>query len=211
VVGSKASEVPAVQKLGSVLEATSLVRACNYVLFDWLHDFMQDEFITAAVLTERDFTAKREKQHAFILDDDLPMLRPRRKIADFSFEHLTVPRRPVWQPEQTAAELDRKEKEAFYAWRREIASIEEVHDTRKVTPYEKNIEVWRQLWRVLERSDIVLQIVDARNPLFYYSRDLVKYSRELKPPRPMLILVNKSDYLTDKQRQIWAEFFLREG
>ncbi len=27
-----------------------------------------------------------------------------------------------------------------------------------LTPFEKNLEVWRQLWRVLERSDIVVQV-----------------------------------------------------
>jgi hypothetical protein len=34
-----------------------------------------------------------------------------------------------------------------------------------LTPFEKNIEVWRQLWRVVERSDLVVQIVDGRNPM----------------------------------------------
>ena len=24
-----------------------------------------------------------------------------------------------------------------------------------VTPFEKNLEIWRQLWRVIERSDLV--------------------------------------------------------
>ena len=28
-----------------------------------------------------------------------------------------------------------------------------------LTPFEKNLEVWRQLWRVLERSDIVVQVI----------------------------------------------------
>ena len=42
------------------------------------------------------------------------------------------------------------------------------HESKKrTTPFEKNIEVWRQLWRVLERSDMLLQIVDARNTLLY--------------------------------------------
>ena len=46
-----------------------------------------------------------------------------------------------------------------------------------VTPFEKNLEVWRQLWRVIERSDVVIQIVDARNPLFYrYALSLKNYS-----------------------------------
>lgn len=30
-----------------------------------------------------------------------------------------------------------------------------------LTPFEKNLEVWRQLWRVLERSDIVVQASQA--------------------------------------------------
>jgi large subunit GTPase 1 len=41
--------------------------------------------------------------------------------------------------------------------------------TLAITPFEKNIDVWRQLWRVIERADVLLQIVDARNPYFYYS------------------------------------------
>ena len=39
-----------------------------------------------------------------------------------------------------------------------------------MTPFEKNLEVWRQLWRVVERSKVVVQIVDARNPLLFRSR-----------------------------------------
>ncbi len=28
-----------------------------------------------------------------------------------------------------------------------------------LTPFEKNLEVWRQLWRVLERSDVIVQVL----------------------------------------------------
>ena len=31
-------------------------------------------------------------------------------------------------------------------------------------------EFWRQLWRVIERSDLVIQIVDSRNPLLFRSQ-----------------------------------------
>ena len=31
-----------------------------------------------------------------------------------------------------------------------------------LTPFEKNLEVWRQLWRVLERSDVVVQVGGGR-------------------------------------------------
>jgi large subunit GTPase 1 len=79
-----------------------------------------------------------------------------------------------------------------------------------VTPYEKNLHVWRQLWRVLERSSVVLQIVDARNPLFYLSEDLRKYAME-ELGKPMLVIVNKSDFLTERQRKSWSEYFARRG
>jgi ribosome biogenesis GTPase A len=79
-----------------------------------------------------------------------------------------------------------------------------------VTPFEKNLEVWRQLWRVLERSACVVQIVDARNPLFYLSQDLRQYATvDLK--KPMLVVVNKSDYLSAAQRQHWYTFLTEQA
>ena len=110
----------------------------------------------------------------------------------------------------TAEEVDRRETDNFLDWRREISQMEEKFPSMKVrymysittlsdllsgiiyylivyylsflqvTPFEKNIEVWRQLWRVLERCDMAVQIVDARNPLMYYTEDLMKYASELQ-------------------------------
>ncbi|EED88213.1 predicted protein, partial [Thalassiosira pseudonana CCMP1335] len=70
--------------------------------------------------------------------------------------------------------------------------------------------VWRQLWRVLERSAVVLQIVDARNPLFYLSDDLRAYAMD-ELGKPMMMIVNKSDYLTERQRKVWSEYFTEKG
>lgn len=79
-----------------------------------------------------------------------------------------------------------------------------------LTPFEKNIEVWRQLWRVLERSHLVVQIVDARNPLNFRCEDLESYVLDVEGPegeqgtgnrlRRNLLLINKSDLLTSRQR-----------
>lgn len=77
--------------------------------------------------------------------------------------------------------------------------LEDVHELT-VTPFEKNLEVWRQLWRVVERSDLVVQIVDARNPLFFYCRDLESYVKEVDPTKKCMLLVNKADLLTNQQR-----------
>lgn len=79
-----------------------------------------------------------------------------------------------------------------------------------LTPYEKNLEFWRQLWRVVERSDVVVQIVDSRVPLMFRSHDLEAYVHEVSPNKMNAILVNKSDFLTESQRQAWAEYFTKE-
>ena len=83
-------------------------------------------------------------------------------------------------------------------------------DKLLLTPFERNIEVWRQLWRVLERSHLVVQIVDARNPLRFRCEDLDTYVKDIEGPegeqgsgpglRKNLLLINKSDLLTAKQR-----------
>lgn len=119
---------------------------------------------------------------------------------------IVIPRRPKWDEKTSAEELQTKEKENFLAWRRDLAMLQE-EDGLMLTPYEKNLEFWRQLWRVVERSDVVAQIVDARNPLQYRSEDLEKYVKEMGEDKMNMILVNKADFLNDEQRAKWAEYF----
>jgi len=69
-----------------------------------------------------------------------------------------------------------------------------------LTPYERNLEIWRQLWRVVERSDLIVQIVDARNPLVFRSEDLEKYVKENGEEKKNLLLINKADMLSVNQR-----------
>lgn len=130
-----------------------------------------------------------------------------------SFRELSVPRRPAWDEKTTATELDKREKDVFLEWRRAIARREEEITLNSssassfgVTPFEKNLEIWRQLWRVLERCSCMVQIVDARNPLFYLSSDLKEYTNT-ELGKPMVLLINKSDYLTPVQRKAWHEYF----
>ena len=135
-------------------------------------------------------------------------------------DRLRVPRRPPWTKSLTHAQLDRQERDAFLDWRRSLAMLSE-QEGFLLTPFERNIEVWRQLWRVLERSHLVVQIVDARNPLRFRCEDLERCIREIEGPegekgsgpgqRKPLLLVNKADLLTREQRRLWAAYFETEG
>ena len=133
------------------------------------------------------------------------------QAAKFDFKELSVPRRPKWDKNTTPEALNINEREAFLDWRRAIAVYEEEiaasAATRvTVTPFEKNIEVWRQLWRVVERSDLIALVVDGRNPQFYLSMDLRTYV-EKDLGKSMIVIVNKCDYLSPKQRKMWHEYF----
>lgn len=123
---------------------------------------------------------------------------------------LKIPRRPKWSPETTAEDLHAQENQSFLEWRRGLALLQE-EDGLMMTPYEKNLEFWRQLWRVVERSDVVAQIVDARNPLLFRSEDLEKYVKEVSSDKMNMILINKADFLTEEQRVIWANYFDKEN
>ncbi len=142
---------------------------------------------------------------AFLVEPSVTTTIQSMSTNNYDYKHLKIPRKPAWNREMTGEEVDRREKDAFLAWRRDIAGMELANQSLKVTPFEKNIEVWRQLWRVLERSDMAIQIVDARNPLLYYTSDLMKYALEQSPPKHMVLLVNKADFLTDYQRLHWAK------
>lgn len=125
---------------------------------------------------------------------------------DLHKEFIKIPRRPHWTSETTPAQLDQQEREHFLEWRRTLSQLQE-NQGLLLTPFEKNLEFWRQLWRVVERSDIVIQIVDARNPLLFRCEDLEKYVKEVSENKINMILINKADFLTEEQRQQWAEYF----
>lgn len=89
--------------------------------------------------------------------------------------------------------------------------MEENNVKLAITPFEKNIEVWRQLWRVIEKSDFLLQIVDARNPYFFFSEDLDQYIKEIEGDKKFILCINKADFLNDELIQHWNQYFLEKG
>lgn len=183
-----------------------------------------DDFIAMAEMGDEDFDVHRiTRDNPLNIDefaapqivltpaDDSQSRSQILTIDSFEQFQLSIPRKPAWTKEMTAEEIDRREKDAFLNWRRQISYQELISSGKKVTPFEKNIEVWRQLWRVCERSHIIIQVVDARNPLLYYTANLKEYIKELSPPRKMLLLVNKSDLLSEFQRRCWAKCFEKLG
>jgi len=93
---------------------------------------------------------------------------------------------------------------------RALAQLED-EEGLYLTPFERNLEVWRQLWRVLERSDIVVQVVDARDPLTYWSDSLAAYASDIHSTKTSFVLLNKADLLPAAVRRAWADWFDAKG
>jgi large subunit GTPase 1 len=176
-----------------------------------------DEFLATAELAGTDFTAEKMNNVKIIhTDQKNPYLLSAQEEKAVLGKHklhrgrLTVPRRPEWDASTTPQELDSRERNAFLQWRRGLAELQENNDLL-MTPFERNLEVWRQLWRVIERSDLVVQIVDARNPLLFRSDDLPLYVKAVDPKKENLLLINKADMMTTKQRTAWAKYLTEAG
>eukprot|EP00484_Ammonia_sp_Unknown_P027431 CAMPEP_0197030424 /NCGR_PEP_ID=MMETSP1384-20130603/9667_1 /TAXON_ID=29189 /ORGANISM="Ammonia sp." /LENGTH=661 /DNA_ID=CAMNT_0042459771 /DNA_START=33 /DNA_END=2018 /DNA_ORIENTATION=- len=132
------------------------------------------------------------------------------KAETFNYENLPIPRKPKWDEKTTRQQLIEMEKESFLNWRRGLANTAK-QSNLEMTPFEKNIEIWKQLWRVIERCNVLILIVDARNPLAFISRDLFVYVSEISQIRnekkQCILMINKADYLTPLQRQYWRQYF----
>ena len=98
------------------------------------------------------------------------------KKINVNMKFMKIPRKPDWF--QKSSEIQKKdETNSFLNWRAKLAELDDKL-RGSLTPYEKNLEVWRQLWFVVDRSDILVQVVDARDPEFFRCDDLVKYVQE---------------------------------
>ncbi|CAH2247874.1 large subunit GTPase 1 homolog [Pelobates cultripes] len=174
-----------------------------------------DDFLATAELAGTEFIAEKlnikfvpaEARTGLLTSEETKRIQ---KLHEDNEQFLCIPRRPYWDENTSADVLKQSERETFLEWRRQLAKLEE-EKKLILTPFERNLDFWRQLWRVIERSDIVVQIVDARNPLLFRCQDLERYVKEISQHKENIILINKADLLTPEQRQSWAEFFQTEG
>ncbi|TNY19065.1 hypothetical protein DMC30DRAFT_424476 [Rhodotorula diobovata] len=134
---------------------------------------------------------------------------------------LTCPKRPKWSYNQTKREVEKNEEGIFRTW---LASMDDIlaraaapplHEDGTIaglpgspTFFERNLNVWRQLWRTTEVSDILLVLIDVRFPLLHYPPSLRSYLRTLKPhPKPVILVLTKTDLVPASVAEAWRAYF----
>jgi ribosome biogenesis GTPase A len=116
---------------------------------------------------------------------------------------LTFPKRPPWSKAMTRLRLDAGESEAFVEF---VTAV--FRDHEDVSTFELNLETWRQLWRVIEMSDVLLMVVDCRYPAAMLPPSLYEHLRSLG--KDMLVVLNKVDLVPLALALAWKQSLLEE-
>lgn len=78
---------------------------------------------------------------------------------DFFPDGLTFPERPAGYQSMTKEQLHMLENKSVRLYGDEM---DHLFSTEDINLYEQNVETWKQLWRVFDKSDVLLFIVDIR-------------------------------------------------
>ncbi|XP_064649290.1 guanine nucleotide-binding protein-like 1 [Lineus longissimus] len=116
---------------------------------------------------------------------------------------LDMPKRPPWNHSLTKGVLESREEKYFRDY---LDSIMDKYPPEELSYFEINLETWRQLWRVLEISDIILLITDIRHPALHFSPALYDYvTNDLK--KHIILVLNKIDLAPPPLVVAWRHYF----
>ncbi|KIM47738.1 hypothetical protein M413DRAFT_208353 [Hebeloma cylindrosporum] len=133
---------------------------------------------------------------------------------DASLDPLSCPKRPKWRFDMSKLEVERNEEglfkkwieqtdEALEKWQNKV-NLSEPADTMPRSPsyFERNLEVWRQLWRVTEISQIILVLLDSRCPTLHYPPSLSSYLGD----RKVILVLTKVDISGPTRVDAWIKY-----
>lgn len=119
---------------------------------------------------------------------------------------LNFPRRPSWNYSMQREELLRKEEKSFLEY---LEALHSKNPPGTLSHFEHNLETWRQLWRVIEMSDVILLIVDIRHPVLQFPPALYHYiTEELK--KHIILVLNKADLCPAPLVLAWKDYLTKQ-
>lgn len=70
--------------------------------------------------------------------------------------------------------------------------------------------IWNELYKVIDSSDVLLQVLDARDPIGTRSPYVEKFLREEKPHKHLIFILNKVDLVPNWVTQRWVAILSAE-
>ncbi|KAK2043802.1 NGP1NT domain-containing protein [Colletotrichum somersetense] len=90
---------------------------------------------------------------------------------------------------------------------------DEKHVTMSIEPIfnkGQSKRIWNELYRVLDSSDVVIHVLDARDPLGTRCRSVEKYLREEAPHKHLIFVLNKTDLVPTSVAARWVKYFSKD-
>ncbi|ERL88208.1 guanine nucleotide-binding protein-like 1 isoform X1 [Dendroctonus ponderosae] len=153
------------------------------------------------VESKEEIRQKKEQARNTLLpveDDDLEV-----SGEEFYPDNLGFPKRPHWEQSWSKEKLEQQENRYFQEY---LKGIETSHDVRELGYFELNLETWRQLWRVLEMSDIILFVVDIRFSATMFPPSLYHHVTE-ELGKDFILVLNKIDLAPAPLVVAWKHYF----
>lgn len=123
-------------------------------------------------------------------------------VRPFPDEKFSMPRRPAWSYRDTVSVVDKRESSVFREWMERVSRPMESN----AAYFEGNLETWRQLWRVIERSDVLVLVADIRFPALHFVPDLYDYLTN-EVGKGMVLALNKCDLVPEDVLLSWKQYF----
>ena len=117
-----------------------------------------------------------------------------------------MPTRPKWSETDSKKRVSLCERKEFANWARRVK--EKMVERGGYPPaFEQNLEVWKQLWRALERADVVCCVLDARNPMLHFPAALYAHACRVHK-KPLICALNKIDGVPSSSAEKWRKHLL---
>jgi ribosome biogenesis GTPase A len=112
---------------------------------------------------------------------------------------IPIPLRPYWNNKMTREAVRSNEQERFEKY---LEIVYNAFPPSRLNHFEHNLDVWRQLWRVCELSDLLVVCADARHPLFHFPPSLYEFV-VVKMKKRMVLVLNKIDLVPGRVLHAW--------